>query len=95
MTSNDPFKVAVSTVNVPPVLSVTAASFCKNDPAGCAVTADVYPLNGILSVKVPCKSITCKRFSIALIWAVVELFAPTTLSVIAQGPAVTLTSRYL
>ena len=41
LTSNDPSKVAVSTVSVPPVLSVTAASFLRNAPAGCAVFVDV------------------------------------------------------
>ena len=53
--SNEPNNVSVSTVNLPPVLSVTDACTFKND-VGCAIAPDVYPLNGMSATKSPLRS---------------------------------------
>ena len=75
--SNVPIRVSVSTVNLPPVLSVTAACAFKN-PVGIAVSPVSYPLNGMLLVNSHSRSVICILSSIALICAVVVLVAPTT-----------------
>lgn len=92
-----PVRVSVSTVRTPPVLLVTAASFCKK-VIGSATAPLVNPLKGISVEKEPLRSITCKRSSIVEFISIIPTVAgassiTSSVSLRANVPAVTSTSR--